>query len=141
MILTSYYIITCLALLRNAISDYFTRKIDSRWNYFAMGATLMLIGYFHPKLLFIFALLLANIATLILLKRYFAAGDLEALAWIYLGLGTISMVKLITFLICLTAAFAGYLAAKRVSHMCNPQQKGAPGYVFILISYIIAAVV
>jgi Flp pilus assembly protein protease CpaA len=109
-----YFLITGVALLRNTIKDMQTRKVDDRFNFSAIGSTLMLLYYTHPTLKLLLVLMLTSIIFMWLLSKYFGSGDLKALAWIFYGLGTIDFTALLFFLVILTLLFIFARFAKNV---------------------------
>jgi len=130
----AYYFITSLMLIYNTVRDLKTQEIDERFNYLALGATLMLIPILKPSWLLLLVLIFLSILSSIFFKKAMASGDLQALNWIYLGLGIIDYTKVIKFLISLTGLFTLSFAITKLLKA----NKLAPGYPLILGSYIIA---
>lgn len=136
--ITSYFLFTGLMLLYNTIRDLKTRTIDSRFNYFAMGATIMLMAYNQTSILqSAFALLMILAIWLINRKiQTLANGDIEALTWILLGLWSISYINPIKFFLMFTMFYSIALLIVRIMKV---KETMLPCYPMILLSYIITA--
>lgn len=75
--------------------------IDSRYNYFMFGMTASLIYVLDRNFLYCLQVILIAFIMLFLLKsvNLFGAGDIETLAWVYSGIGLISLMNLAYFFI------------------------------------------
>ena len=132
--ITTYYFLSLIMLIYNTFKDIKTREIDERYNYFAFGATFMLLAYFKTSIIFIFALSFLTGLIIFITKRFMALGDLQALTWILLGFGAIEQFKIVKFLIAFTMLLVITLITKK---FIKREQEETPGYILILGSYII----
>lgn len=124
----SYLATATLMLLYNTIRDIRTRQIDSRFNYFAVGATTMLVAYFQPSLINLVIPAAISSMTIILFGvvpkftglTFYASGDLEAISWITFALGFFDYFKFVLFLIALTIFYMIQLAIHTASKRYPP---------------------
>lgn len=139
MLPDAWYIIAGLMLAYNTWRDLKTRTIDSRWNFFAFGATVMLLTFQKTDLLTIFMLLgLALIINKVLKKPTFSDGDHEAITWVIIGFGAINLVKIPVFLLAM-AILTGF-GIILVKYGLKLEHQHLPGYLFILTSFMLTAV-
>lgn len=139
MLPDTWFIIGSLMLAYNTWRDLKTREIDSRWNFFAFGATVMLLAYLKTDLLTLFLLLgLALLINLVLRKPTFSEGDHEAVAWVVIGLGATNLVKIPVFL--LAMAILTFFGILFVKYGLKLEHQHLPGYLFILTSFLFTAV-
>jgi hypothetical protein len=126
-----------LFLAINTYKDIKKKEIDSRLNYLAFGATLMILAYFQPSLLaWVIPLLVTTLTVLFFSwKKFLASGDTEAISWMMFALGLFDYWRMVVFLILLTASYCFNFIVKKLSK--DPMDK-APGYPLLLSSWLIS---
>lgn len=137
-----YLFFTAMMLLYNTVRDMRTREIDSRFNFMAIGATIMLLIANRPGWLILGFAILTAFCLGFLLKKHFASGDREAMGWIVLGLAIINPAKVFIFLfvfLALTTLSLGLSLAISKRNDPTSSKQGVPGYVAILGSYVLVA--
>jgi len=128
--ISAWYFVAFYSLIWNTIKDFISMKIDDRFNFLAMGATLMLlktnpIGFWQLLMILGFIIVIN-----IVFKKFLGSGDLSALGWITLGLYSIDFTKLVMFYFCFL-----FLSLLKVLFMHGHKIKKAPAFYIILISF------
>lgn len=131
----SYLSLGFFLLLYNTVRDMKTRVIDSRFNFMAVGATIMLAAANRPGWLILGFGIFTSLSLAMLLRKHLAGGDLEAIGWVVLGMAVLNPAKVFIFLVSLAALTSLSIAISRAIS----KQQGLPGYVAILGSYALTA--
>jgi len=130
-LITSFYFVTVLMLVYNTYRDFKKSMIDERYNYFALGSTIMLVSYLNPGLIIYLYIFLA-IFIQIVAKKLLAEGDMMPIFWIMLGFGAIGVTKLITWLV-----IWGFYTFFYVLFLKKEKIQKYPYYMVFLVSYVI----
>ena len=136
MLETAYSLFMSFAffiLLKNAISDFRTKKIDERPHQFLLGFIVAI--YFFSKMvkqLIIFSFISPLLAVFISRQLALAEGDKNALNVLLLGYMLFPL-KFVTFICFLVLAHASLIAL--VTFRIIPENK-YPFYPFILVSHL-----
>lgn len=115
--------------------------VDDRYNYFMMGATLMLSIYLKLSIWFILGVIAITIVLNIMLQKFalLAMGDTHSLIWLISGFGYIGT-PLITFMVVLTICYVlNALLLKAIFKAYKTDPKPMPFFHIILISTIVTA--
>lgn len=128
-------------LLLLTIQDYRNNMmIDDRKNYFMMGMSISLLMVFPQPWFYLLPLIVVALGLRIYLgkKRVMGAGDLNALFWIFYGFGIINFMALLTYVILLGCAAAGFGIIK---HHLLGIKKPSPFMIVIFLSFVVANLV
>jgi len=137
--LQNYLIFATVLLLYNTYKDLKKMEVDSRFNFMASGALVMLIFYFSPSFLRILIPIIISSITVAFFawRKFYASGDLEAVAWVLVALGIMDYIRMIIFLVLLTAFYTfGLIMLKLTKRTDNK----LPGYPSILGSFILSII-
>lgn len=137
--ITGYFFITTMMLIYNTYKDIKTMEIDSRYNFMAIGATMMLLAYFQTSFITLIVVSIVVSITMLIFnyKKFFASGDIEAMSWVMFALGIFSYGKMIIFLILMTLFYSFNLVMLR---LIKSHQKRVPAYCMILGSWLITLI-
>lgn len=117
------------------------RLIDERHNYLMTGASLMLLSVYPKNFLYILILFLLITLLFILFKRFKIIGeaDIQAISWILLGLGFLSPIFMVWFVLYFSGISLLYAAVKTILVKLFSKNKTAPTpfFIVIFISYIL----
>ena len=132
----SFTVTTIFSLAANSYFDLKTRRIDSRLNYLAFGATAMIIAALAPSCTYIVAALAVGLLSRFMFRNFMSSGDFEALAWIYLFLASWRLMGIAWFLFALDGlSLLVYLAVRLYTRQRDFK---IPFYPIILGAYIIS---
>lgn len=131
----SFLFVAGYSLIQNLIKDVKTLKIDSRYNFLALGAALMLCGANSTPFISIGIAIAITILSGFLFSKFMAEGDTEAFSWIFLSLASMNIFSIPIFLTALALSFAFGLGIKRI---IKAQNNNTPGYIYIASAYAIA---
>ena len=101
-----FLVLGVIYLLPNVYSDIKRRKIKSKYNNMAMGATIMLLGYLQVYITKILLLIAVSIVIGWFARKLLADGDTEALSWIIISLGAIEPYLMLWFVVMLVLVLA-----------------------------------
>jgi len=112
--LSFFFFVGIFHLSFMAYTDIKKMKIDSRHNYFMFGMVAALYVIVTPSLFYLGSLFLVTLIIVLSSSKLLASGDLNALAWIILGCGLISLPKLFIFFYFYYGILAIYLIVKQL---------------------------
>lgn len=131
-----YLMLGILMLLKNSYTDFKTRTIDSRYNWFAYGATLMLLVNSGITFTYLGILIVLSILAGWMFSKSMADGDTEAIRWIIFGFGVLHPAYVTVYFAVLLVLFVIIAGIARYGKMTD---KKLPGYPILLGAYIITA--
>lgn len=129
-----------LYLVWLTIQDYRNNMlVDDRKNWFMMGLSVSITSHIPLKLWYLFALagFLAVFQILGRKLNAFGEGDLNSLSWVFLGLGLISVYKLVVFVIIFSVITLIYQGLKVYVFK---YKWPTPFYGVILLSYVVSMI-
>lgn len=141
---TSYWFIVGAIYLGILTYQDYKRKmiVDGRYNYFMMGLTFSLLSHFRRGLLYILALLVLTILLGIVIKKLKILGqaDINAITWIYYGMGIINPFNLVVFFAVFSFCILIYFVTKiMICRLRNIDVKEPVAFFpVILVSYIVS---
>jgi len=124
------------------------RVVDDRSNYVMMGLSLSLLSHLDVGILLLLSVLVVSFVLRFFLKKFSLVGesDANALAWIFYGLGLISVFKLVWFFFFFSIITAAYFGlSKLYVKLLEKHQKRKidkvflPFYHVILLSFVLSA--
>lgn len=138
--MNQYYFLGTLYLLILTYQDIKNKMlVDDRYNYFMLGATIMLYSYYQHTFTYILSLIIiiALLSWFVNKFKLLGSADIKTLSWCFLGLGIIERNMLVFFLL-------SFMIIQMIYAIINGiwfKQPKVPGYPLFLISFILTWVV
>jgi hypothetical protein len=145
MTLFSYWFgLGIIYLIILTYQDFKKKEISEKFNFFMMGASLMLVEESTYGVLYLLTISLISgfIPSILTYFKAFNPNEGTGIMWLFMGFGFASYIALGTFLAIFTIAKLLSLILSRIAiHALKGQYKPLPSYHIILLAYIITYIV
>lgn len=112
-------------------------RIDDRFNFFMMGASIMLLTHFYISVWYILALIIVILGLNMYLKKFNVLGgaDISSIMWLFYGYAIINLRVVVSFVIVFLMLAGLYYFVRKLMKM--PEDKPLPFMPVLLASFII----
>lgn len=133
-----------LYLIKLTYQDYKNNKIiDDRNNWFMMGIAISLLSHVSLNILYLLALIFISPLLYLILRKNkaFGEGDKNTLIWIFIGLGILDPIAVLTFFVIFFSVTFLFLIVKKILiKLLKQNDRPLQFYAVILISFIVCMI-